>query len=234
MPGKVFLFLLLLAPCVTPDVPVEWFPVATAAQRLYVATDTLPDDISPATIGGLFAYLGQQVQPQPESAFAPWLDDAPPVLVRFTDYASRAPFPFGTETYGGMTGWASWHCLPSAGLCRLLGASETPGDGVLVVLVAAMPSRAENLGLVAHELSHVLGSVDGPRCPYHPDYHPGQALPPDAGDAYWWYGVTGVFTLVPQGVVWDALRDDCAAGDALSVCEALHTILEVEAESLPG
>ena len=225
------LLMMFFAPLATPDVPVDWFPVAGGSDDFYIATDTLPGDISPDTLTNLYDYLKVHVAAHPDSEFLPWVGSPPPVLVRFVNVNSRLPFPHGTESYGGMMGWAYWDCLPMAGLCRLLDASETPGEDVVVALVAATPNRAENLGLVAHELSHVLGSVDGPRCPYHEDYHPSQTLPSDPSDAYWWYGVTGVFTLVPVGVVWDALNNNCTASGEPVVCGELQAIINADSAS---
>ncbi len=226
--AAVLLICLLLSPVAT-SAQSEWFPVDRLADDLYVATGNLPDGITNDTLLGLYDYLQQHVIAGDEPAFGPPSEDSPRVLVRFVSPQSRLPFPHGTETYGGMTGWATWECLPVAGLCRLLGATDTASGGPLVVLVAATPNRAENLGLVAHELSHVFGAVDGPRCPYHTDYHPVQSLPPDPSDAYWWYGVTGIFTLVPAGVVWEAANDACATSASPDVCADLAAIVGLAA-----
>lgn len=209
----------------------DWFPVDRPSDGLVVALDTLPDDIAPQTLARLYDYLRAQVMPHPDSELRAWRDAPAPVLVRVVSAQVRGAFPLSTESYGGMTGWAQWECLPPSGLCRLLGPSDTPGEGIVVALVADTGRRAETLGLVTHELSHVFGTVDGPRCPYHADYHPGQTLPADPSDAYWWYGVTGVFTLVPVGVTWDALNDHCAGCEAPDICAELSAIL---AEDTPG
>ena len=51
-------------------------------------------------------------------------------------------------------------------------------------------------------------------------------LPPDPSDAYWWFGVQGVFTLRPEGIAWDALIGNCADCDDPGLCEELVAVLE--------
>ncbi len=201
-----------------------------------VALDGLPEDIDSAVLYRLFLFLEENVKKNVDSELAGYVDHYP-VVLRFVGAQVVGRFPRSAETYGGMIGLARWACdrseIPAGGAlihCAVWAldeqCEETPN--VIIAIITTTEDRNENLGLAAHELAHVFGAIDGPRCPSNEDYLPGSVTEPDASDSYWWYGVTGVFSLRPAGIVWEALGDRCALSQAPEWCAELRQILTVE------
>lgn len=202
--------------------------------ELWVAQDGFPDALQPDTLYTLYTFLQSQVQAHEDSPLAAPAGDAPVVLRFVGDGAGRA-FPDSAEGFAGLTGYAAWRCGPllpgETAFCQL--SAERRGlERVIVVVVDGGLEAKEMTGVVAHELAHALGAVDGPRCPAHEDYDPLARLGVDQSDSYWWYGAVGVFSYRPQGIVWAALNGGCAGCDAPEICRALEAILA--GESPPG
>ena len=155
------------------------------------------------------------------------------VVIRFVpEDINNEPFPVGTSGFAGLVGLANWLCVPdrvgdNSRRCQLWADDDTSDTGASIVLanirVQADPDMT--VGYLAHELSHVLGAVDGVRCPAHLLYNPAIEREPDCQDAYWWFGVTGFFDLKPSGIVWDALHGGCAQCDRPEICAVPADIL---------
>jgi len=197
--------------------------------QFHVVLTGLPTDIQPETIYRLDRWLEQRVIAHSADQFA-HLRDQCPVVVRFAPTMSNAVFPQGTDGFAALVGVAWRQCVPITDsayqLCTFVSdAPPTPAERIILIVVTDTGSRAENWGLLAHEITHVLGTVDGPLCPGHDDYLIESAEESELSDAYWWYGVSGMFTLTPHGLVWDALNSSCATSAAPDLCVELANIL---------
>ena len=206
--------------------------VECPATNFCVAVDGLPEGITPDRLYRLFVFLGENVELHEDGELAGAMDRFP-VVLRFVDAQVTGRFPESAETYGGMVGLASWNCAglqrPSAAStdCRVWATDESSGESsnLVIAVITRAEDQNETLGLAAHELTHVFGAVDGTRCPYNENYLPYSMSGPDPSDSYWWYGVTGVFSLQPAGLVWDALGHRCAATQSPEWCGELERIL---------
>ncbi|MAS38350.1 MAG: hypothetical protein CL610_30415 [Anaerolineaceae bacterium] len=206
--------------------PVDVVRIAAVSDTLWVVTDALPPGITPAFVGELLTYLDPYIQPDGHQPAAP-------MIVRFVPDASAfEPFPTGTEGFGGLTGSVNCWCFPdkaddASRRCFLwpVRRDDAAGAGVTLAAVRIQQDRSMTVGYLIHELTHFCGAVDGVRCPAHESYSPTAVYPPDYQDAYWWYGVTGLFELRPAGVVWDALNDRCADSDDPAICTELAQLL---------
>lgn len=228
----VWVCLVALIPCnCTPLTP---HTIMCLDEYFFVEADGLPQTIEAETIHNLYRLLKQHVVVSADDRFAD-LRDQLPIVVRFLEAGTSLRFPSGADGFAAMVGVARWECarLPGASdrWC-VLSATQTERidtDSIILVVVVDTGSRAENYGLLAHELTHILGASDGTLCPAHDDYGIVAATEPNLSDAYWWYGVSGMFTLTPSGIVWDALTGRCAQSDCPELCSELASVL---AESL--
>jgi hypothetical protein len=162
-------------------------------------------------------------------------DASLPIVIQFVADETKRAFPYGAEGYAGMCGYAVWHCEPPHiwgdlhYQCEILPEDTDTIDGETIRLVLVdtdlAASTEEIIGFTLHEMTHVLGSIDGARCPSWDDDINRSLLPPDPSDAYWWFGVQGVFTLRPEGVAWDAINGNCADCDDPTLCEELADVL---------
>ena len=206
--------------------------VEHAGGNVWVVVNDLPQTITPSAIYHLFTFLDNYIEPTPDIPTPDPHDDMP-VVVRFVSGdAANDSFPTGTEGFAGLVGLAKWHCAPhstghNSRHCQFWCNDDAPNTAssviLAVILVQADPDTT--LGYLAHELSHVQGTVDGTGCPANEDYNPLAHHEPDFQDAYWWFGVTGFFDLKPSGIVWEALNGRCATCDRPAICTALADIL---------
>ena len=201
--------------------------------QLWLAMDDLPDYIDPMLIGRLFTFLGKYVQINDNSPPCNVQNDRP-LLIRFVaEAAANRRFPSGTEGFGGLADLANWICFPLQNdfekrSCFLWCDDDEPdktSPPVVLITVRIQQDPTVTLGILIHELSHTLGAVDGVRCPASEDYDPQAQLEPDYQDAYWWYGVQGIFSLKPTGVAWDVMHGGCDASVPVQFCSELKTIL---------
>lgn len=196
----------------------------------WVVLDDFPDTLQPDMLYNLYSFLKIHVEPSEESPLYNTLGRMP-VVLRFADDGSTPAFPHGTEGFAGLTDLAEWRCytpLDTANVtCQISSTNQESldSDRVLLAVVSKNLNDREMIGVIAHELAHTLGAVDGLRCPANDDYNPMIHRAADFSDTYWWYGVVGVFTSQPQGIVWDALNGQCDGCDVPEICYELEMIL---------
>lgn len=211
-----------------------------AGANVWVVLDELPENVTPALIYELYALIAQTIDvPHPDSALRDWVGRVP-VVVRYTS-DDISPYPIGTERFAGLTGLAAWHCTPlpdhpqELRRCTLYAGDDDtllPGTDPVILLVVACDAATdcdhhrEEIGFMIHELAHTRGAIDGLRCPFHEDHMPYQHLPPDPTDAYWWFGVQGMFELQCDGLVMNAFAHDCTSCDDPALCATLEQILQ--------
>lgn len=230
-------FLLLAASVlIVPAAAQDEVTLQLVGDNFWVACDNLPNgDISPQLLQRLMTFLTEHVQPDPASPLGRWLNHTP-VVIEFVPDDMQGLFPYSTQGFAGLSGLASWTCdsitldaeQPLLLHCRFATATdETDSHRLIRLALIHVPadSKEELLGYSIHELTHLLGSVDGPRCPAHADYNPMIRRPDDRSDAYWWFGMSGVFELKPAGIVWLALNNACDRCGAVDICEELSQIL---------
>jgi hypothetical protein len=114
--------------------------------------------------------------------------------------------------------------------CEIVAFDEGDAEPMLLSLVQVdavetLFARQIILATTVHEITHLLGAIDGRHCISHPEYIAIARLPADPGDACWWYGLTGMWTLEPAGLSWAALNRDCAEHDEPALCSALASII---------
>ena len=213
---------------------------------MWVVHDELPQYVTSGLIYGLYALIARTLDaPHPDSPLVDWVGRVPVVVRYTTDDTSL--YPIGTECFAGLTGLAGWRCTPlpddaqELRRCTLYAGDDDalfPGTEPIILVVVACDAAAdcdhqrEQIGFMIHELTHAWGAIDGLRCPFHEDHLPYQPLPADPTDAYWWFGVQGMFELQCDGLVVDAFAGDCAGCDDPALCEALGQILRRYASDL--
>ena len=205
-----------------------------AGGNVWVVLDDLPAEISPSNMFRLFTFLDEHVQQTEDSPFADFDDDTP-VVIRFVPETNgHQRFPNGTEDFAGLVGRAYWRCVPGSSghnrrRCWPSGNEPTQeaneAHNIILIAVRVQPDIDLTVGYLTHELSHVLGAVDGLRCPANEEYRLTAPLVPDPQDAYWWFGVAGFFDLKPSGIAWAAMNDRCAKTKRPGLCNDLRDIL---------
>lgn len=224
----LILWLLIVSPLAAAQSDTCTIQVAEAP--LWVVLDDLPDYIDPALIQRLFTFLSTYVHFSPDSPPCR-VQNGRPLVVRFVpEAAANRRFPTGTEGFGGLTDLANWLCFPlqsdfAKRSCFLWRVDQPAEPSIVLVNVRIQTDPTMTLGILTHELAHTLGAVDGVRCPSHEDYNPSARLEPDYQDAYWWYGVEGVFSLRSTGTAWDVMHSGCDASAPAQLCSELKTIL---------
>lgn len=205
------------------ETPVSDVRLVALGDGLYLDTMTLPPGFDDATLARLFAFLKEHVIPDCRTTFG----DPPgacPVIVRYVPREESGRFPDGTEGFAGLCDRVAVVCEGSLeGHCTLLAVEPSPGQTVALLALIAIPDpddadyAAALWGFTAHELAHVLGAVDGPRCPFYDDDHRLEPVQ-EVSDTYFWFGIAGVFEAGFRGVVWDAWQNTCVH----PLCEALR------------
>lgn len=202
-----------------------------------VVLDDLPPEIDLDTLVRLYDYLREHVDDSDDCQFLDYLEQTP-IILQYRPHQPEMFFPHSTEGYAGMMGIASMHCLPHEENPDLLTCLISPSTSetckpdhirlALVNIADYAPLNTVDMlwGFTVHELTHAFGSIDGARCPSYEEYVPRQKLPPDPSDAYWWFGVQGVFKLRPAGIFWKALTDQCAESTAPDICRDLQAIMQ--------
>lgn len=225
------------------DMGIKWesetVRVIKIKEGLWVVEDLLPEYITPQLLSQLYTLLEGYVLLTDESLYY-GNSDPSSAVIRFVSANQSGRFPNSTEGYAGMCERIEWDCTtaPSSTLlsvkyCEFNSFIEVtrPNNMVRYALVQLPEiinetSIQETLGYTIHEMSHLLGTIDGIRCPYHESYSPSAKLEPDPSDSYWWFGVQGIFGLKPDGVVLLALNNRCDKSDDPDICLQLEYIFD--------
>lgn len=208
-------------------------------EELWIVEEYYPDFIPPFLLVEIYDLLHDYTDTVDTKLYG-GEDDKSPAVIRFVPIDATARFPDGTEGYAGMCDRVQWHCisvpatdLSSSKYCSFELVEEgEPVENTVRYALIQLPdllnttTMQETVGFTVHEMSHLLGTIDGIRCPYHESYDPIAKLPPDPNDSYWWFGVQGVFGLEPEGIVLLALNDQCDRSDDQVVCGQLAHVFE--------
>lgn len=228
---------LVLAQIDTDFSPPHAVPVTEISDGLWIVEENYPEYIHPQLLVELYDLLQGCTQPVDKNLYIGH-GDMSPAVIRFVPPDPDGNFPESTEGYAGMCDRVVWNCIPvpsttlqATQYCSFESIDEgTQVDHTVRYALVQLPqvldnkSMRETLGFTIHEMSHLLGTVDGIRCPYNENYSPTAKLPPDPNDSYWWFGVQGVFGLVPDGIVMLAFDDCCVESDDLIICEQLRDL----------
>lgn len=227
MKNAIFLpvVLLIFAYCLTTsaqDISSCEIFLEQLSDTLYLDTVTIPDGFDDSTLIRLHDFLAANVIPDRRTPFQDEIGVLP-VIVRYVAPTQTGQFPASTEGFAGLCDAVFIECdLPLEGDCYL---SLPPDDetNAFLVLIAIPEADSPDYqamlwGFTAHELAHVWGAIDGPRCPF---YEPDKLLAPieSVSDTYYWFGIAHMFEPGFQGSVWDAWQNTCH--DAL--CDSLRT-----------
>jgi hypothetical protein len=204
--------------------------------ELWLDQQSLPQGITPEQVAQLYTFLSQILVGQDSTDTI--ADTPEAIAIHFTasEFADQ-PFPRGCEGFGGLTGSTNAICKWTGSgenmHCRF-GTSEHYGahqETMRLVLVRIQSDTRQTLGYLVHELSHTLGAIDGAAAPLTGEDQQATGSY-DIFDAYWWFGVSGVFDLQPTGIAWDALSSQCITSRSPSVCDALARILLLPTDAL--
>lgn len=227
---KILLLLLLvfLPPAQKPETQTQtgWLTLQHLGADTWLVTDELPPTIHPEMVTDLFSYLDGHIDMQEISPLFAVEEDIPRVICFVPQNDLLLLFPLGTEGFAGLSDRAYWQCNDSSDM-RSCSLSSNPdyGDMILLASVVVQDDPRMSAGYLIHETAHLLGAIDGERCPTHDEYNPTLKRPPDCQDAYWWYGVTGYFDLRPSGIAWKAMTGQCSISSKPEICYDLEQLL---------
>lgn len=172
----------------------------------------------------LYDFLSRHVVRDCRSPFNDQFDCEMPIIVRYVLDGQSGFFPKTTEGFAGLCDviWAQCD-LTQVGYCLLTAQRQCTDQKPAYLAIITLPNEddprylAKLWGITAHEISHALGAVDGPRSPFYERDHILASIDPLA-DAYYWFGAAYIFEPGYQGTVLDAWSHQCH--DA--ICQTLH------------
>jgi hypothetical protein len=190
---------------------------------LWIAADTLPICLDASLVNELYVRIASYTQDCGDVRHLP--------VVIHVAQDPLLSFPYGTEGFAGLIGSAWDHCMPSlidpnVLICQLSEQGIERYTPVEVIAVYEQDDAHLTAGFLAHEITHACGTIDGIRCPVHPDYQVIAQSETDFCDAYWWFGVSGVFTMTPSGLLWNAMQKNCEVTSEPAICHEFEAFFE--------